>query len=104
MEHQKGPGGKIANEKSAPAGNLAEAKAANGITDRMQRLEELLEELVELLEDKQQRTVNNNTRTLARKVKTTFIGLKRGMGKKQAIKESALASSKTLFYSRTGSC
>ena len=29
---QKGPGGKVGDKKSTPAGNLAEAKAANGIT------------------------------------------------------------------------
>ena len=95
MEQQKGPGGKVGDEKRTSAGNLAEAKTANGITDRMQRLEEVLEELVELLENKQQRTVNNNTRTLARQVKTAFNGLKREMGKKQTIKEPALASSLT---------
>ena len=44
---------------------------------KIERMEEAIEHLIQVLDDKQKRTVNDCTRTLAHKVKSTFVSIKR---------------------------
>ncbi|KAG7191194.1 hypothetical protein KM043_013988 [Ampulex compressa] len=61
-------------------------------TDKLLQLEEAIEKLLEMLKDKQQRTVNNNTRGLARKIKIALKSFKSAMSKEQANKVPVLTN------------
>ncbi|KAG7197056.1 hypothetical protein KM043_017584 [Ampulex compressa] len=61
-------------------------------TDKLLQLEEAIEKLLKMLEDKQQQTVNNNTRGLVRKVKIVLKSFKSAMSKEQAAKVSVLTN------------
>ena len=54
---------------------------------KIERMEEVIEHLIQVLDDKKKRTVNDGTRTLAHKVKSKFVSIKRELqGRKTSSK------------------
>ena len=78
------------NRASAVQGGLGETGSGGSkdpdqtrIRTKIERMEEAIEHLIQVPDDKKKRTVNDCTRTLAHKVKSAFVSIKRELqGKK----------------------